>query len=156
MSGHGRCVSAYGCCQSNGWSCLRHGHLLKRKIIPYVEEGRERVDASEMKTKRGEPLIESTDDVDGKRAVEERFIEVICHALVVPAVFGDREVTLGRNSWSAKSARVTWFPWNWDLMAIQVVRAMAPRLETASVRSSKIVTRSHVRTTQSMRTQSRE
>jgi hypothetical protein len=54
-----------------------------------LQESGERVAAPEMKAEGGEALVEAPDDVEDEHAIADVFAEVaevLCHALVAPAV----------------------------------------------------------------------
>jgi hypothetical protein len=92
-----------------------------------------------MKADGLEPLVETPDDVEDERAVGDglaEVAEVLCLALVEPAIVGDGEVTLTEGAEVGVGVQ--------GAMASQMSRAEARCSETVSARSSVMVPKSHV------------
>jgi hypothetical protein len=82
---------------SSRWS-LRHGELLKSKIVADLQETGQGVCATKMQTQRKEVLVKTSDDVEDKRSIGDglaKVAKILGKLFVATAVFGNRKVALG-------------------------------------------------------------
>jgi len=62
--------------ESSGWRSLGHGKLLKAKLIPYLQECRERSGAAQMNADGGEPFTQAPNDVENQGRLRDGLAKV--------------------------------------------------------------------------------
>jgi hypothetical protein len=83
--------------EGGGGGGLDHGQFLNLKINANLQEVRQRIGAAEVEADGFKPSVEPADDVEDEGAVGDRFTkiaEILCLALVLPAIVNDGKVAL--------------------------------------------------------------
>jgi hypothetical protein len=82
------------------WS-IRHGELLKSKVVADLQKIGQGVCATKMKTQRKEALVKTSDDVENKNSAGDvlaKVAKILGKLFVSTVVFGNGKVALGEGA----------------------------------------------------------